>query len=457
MFPAVEVEACTHHRPRRADGAAAGGGGGSSSSSSTHLGTRPRLAALLFIFCFCQWVFVKTVVPSFATGALDGATLLPTSSGRGIRAAGAGMATVGGNSSSGAESVGGGRVASEVVPEAARFSRRPPRILTVLTTYDQRSSFVKPYKEAVSGQGDGYQPTVFVASNEEDGDPDEVVDFKTGSWKQHRLLAAIAEACARHEGTFDWLAVGDDDTAFLYSRAAALLSHIDHSQPLAFGVVDGLNHNAAACPRRQCFSPERKRNASDFLEASGCCDDFTHPCEVPAFPESALPPQEGRNFSYADYGGGGLFWPFGGAGFFLSRGVVDVVGGEGGFRRCIEMFGHMNTDVQVAACLKFHGYSVGLYTEGFTAVRTSDPAQIQETLASDCQILGVHLGMRHLTDGSTYTPEAFGAAVAAVREVDSMSVAVRGDGDEVDLETSCPDALAQVSKYKKIDQLSEKP
>lgn len=34
---------------------------------------------------------------------------------------------------------------------------------------------------------------VFVVSNVEDKDPDGVVDFKSGSWRQHRLLAAIAE------------------------------------------------------------------------------------------------------------------------------------------------------------------------------------------------------------------------------------------------------------------------
>ena len=36
----------------------------------------------------------------------------------------------------------------------------PPRILTVLTTYGKRSSFIKPYKEAVRNRQDGYQPTV---------------------------------------------------------------------------------------------------------------------------------------------------------------------------------------------------------------------------------------------------------------------------------------------------------
>lgn len=37
---------------------------------------------------------------------------------------------------------------------------RHPRILTVLTTYNKRSAFVKPYKTAVSDRQDGYQPMV---------------------------------------------------------------------------------------------------------------------------------------------------------------------------------------------------------------------------------------------------------------------------------------------------------
>lgn len=38
------------------------------------------------------------------------------------------------------------------------------------------------------------------------------------------------QACARYEGKFDWLALGDDDTVFMYNRIGAFLSHIDHTQ-----------------------------------------------------------------------------------------------------------------------------------------------------------------------------------------------------------------------------------
>lgn len=45
--------------------------------------------------------------------------------------------------------------------ESEDRSRPFPRILTVLTTYNSRSSFVKPYKDAVlRNRLGGYQPTV---------------------------------------------------------------------------------------------------------------------------------------------------------------------------------------------------------------------------------------------------------------------------------------------------------
>lgn len=45
--------------------------------------------------------------------------------------------------------------------ESEDRSRQFPRILTVLTTYTNRSSFVKPYKDAVlRNRLDGSQPTV---------------------------------------------------------------------------------------------------------------------------------------------------------------------------------------------------------------------------------------------------------------------------------------------------------
>ena len=38
------------------------------------------------------------------------------------------------------------------------------------------------------------------------------------------------QACRRYGGSFDWLAIGDDDTVFMYNRAVAFLKNINHSQ-----------------------------------------------------------------------------------------------------------------------------------------------------------------------------------------------------------------------------------
>lgn len=42
----------------------------------------------------------------------------------------------------------------------ARNDSSRPRILTVLTTYDERSGFVKPYKEALLNRSGDYRPQV---------------------------------------------------------------------------------------------------------------------------------------------------------------------------------------------------------------------------------------------------------------------------------------------------------
>eukprot|EP00903_Cladosiphon_okamuranus_P022093 g20315.t1 len=131
-----------------------------------------------------------------------------------------------------------------------------PRILTVLTTYDKRSAFVKEYKEVVFDREDGYQPEIFVVSNLEDENPYDVIDFKARSSRTHRACDAIAEAVLRFNGTFDWVALGDDDTAFMYNRAVNFLSHIDHTKPVLIGRANGLNSTGRPEEDPRCFSEE---------------------------------------------------------------------------------------------------------------------------------------------------------------------------------------------------------
>ena len=88
----------------------------------------------------------------------------------------------------------------------------------------------------------------------------------------------------------------------------------------------------------------QEKYSAAFLTAAdkGCCRDFTHPCKAPAFP-STLKTAENRlkptwlktdankderdpvRFWTAEYGKGGLFWPYGGSGMFLSAGLIDSV------------------------------------------------------------------------------------------------------------------------------------
>lgn len=59
-----------------------------------------------------------------------------------------------------------------------------------------------------------------------------------------------------------------------------------------------------------------------------------------------------------------------------------------------------------------------------------------------CQVMGVHIGIRHLADGSNYTMESFGDAVAAVRDEDEAWT-----GAGADLPDMCPKAWAAISKW----------
>lgn len=64
-------------------------------------------------------------------------------------------------------------------------------------------------------------------------------------------------------------------------------------------------------------------------------------------------------------------------------------------------------------------------------------------------MLGVHLGIRHLADGSAYSPEAFGAALAAVRDEDAFpSVPPEGDEGGGAEGFSCPESLETLRAYQ---------
>lgn len=59
--------------------------------------------------------------------------------------------------------------------------------------------------------------------------------------------------------------------------------------------------------------------------------------------------------------------------------------------------------------------------------------------------MGVHLGIKHLADGSNYTADSFGDAVAAVRDIDLGWAA--GGADTQDLDTLCHESWAALTQY----------
>lgn len=153
---AIGIEAGTGLRqPRTLCSAAAAADGG---GSATRLVTTTRLA-FLCVFCCLQWVFVTTVVAPYMAPGSEKAQHVSSSppGGRAGPRPGDGGANSSSTITAGAEASGG-----DADDPDARASRRPPRILTVLTTYGKRSAFVKPYKDAVAARGDGFQPTVSV-------------------------------------------------------------------------------------------------------------------------------------------------------------------------------------------------------------------------------------------------------------------------------------------------------
>jgi len=138
-----------------------------SAGSST---ARSRLALVGFLLV-CLWALVSTLggggggdgaaAPVYLRGQVS--TSGGAAGGEGVD--GGNAIAVGGGEPGTAEAGvdgdgdGDGDGASRQPPPRIEV-QSPPRILTVLTTYEKRSGFVKPYREVTSSRDDGYKPTV---------------------------------------------------------------------------------------------------------------------------------------------------------------------------------------------------------------------------------------------------------------------------------------------------------
>lgn len=60
--------------------------------------------------------------------------------------------------------------------------------------------------------------------------------------------------------------------------------------------------------------------------------------------------------------------------------------------------------------------------------------------------MGVHLGIKHLADGSNYTADSFGDAVTAVRDIDLKWPSGGTDATQ-DLDALCHESWAALTQY----------
>lgn len=167
MVVGGDVEANTGHARTRSSSSIKSGKSVKSSSTNSsgdsptaHTNALARKAGLVFLFILFlrQFALVLAVAPYLAPRTTDGATVVAETPRVSSVVPGDRVEESNGDRHDSSSSA--GRLAGLSREEAQRF--RPPRIVTVLTTYGKRSAFVKPYKEAVSERGDGYRPEVRV-------------------------------------------------------------------------------------------------------------------------------------------------------------------------------------------------------------------------------------------------------------------------------------------------------
>lgn len=139
-----------HARSRSTSSIKSGASGSNSLTAHTNAIAKKAGLAFLFIVLLRQWALVLAVVP-FLAPPTDDVAEPPGGSSTGPGS--------GGEERDGAHDafLSGADPGNE---EGVRH--RPPRIVTVLTTYGKRAAFIKPYKEAVSDRSDGYHPEVGV-------------------------------------------------------------------------------------------------------------------------------------------------------------------------------------------------------------------------------------------------------------------------------------------------------
>ena len=193
----------------------------------------------------------------------------------------------------------------------------------------------------------------------------------------------------------EWLIQGDDDTLFMLDRVTQFFAPLEPSLPLFLAPKLGPRGFTSHCklhterfgkfrnncckgsPGRPC-TVERPEALSSMrvqddgaLVAQACKPSVpkhkVHPQDrwdycCPVAPASAEFAARGYPLRYDSAKGTPLYhwnegWPYGGTGYFLSRGLMRAVGREG-WERCVHAIQCENADQRVSVCVFNHGFSV---------------------------------------------------------------------------------------------------
>ena len=210
-----------------------------------------------------------------------------------------------------------------------------------------------------------------------------------------RAIVALLYANDTFGAEVEWLIQGDDDTLFMLDRVTQFFAPLEPSLPLFLAPKLGPRGFTSHCklhterfgkfrnncckgsPGRPC-TVERPEALSSMrvqedgaLVAQACKPSVpkhkVHPQDrwdycCPVAPASAEFAARGYPLRYDSAKGTPLYhwnegWPYGGTGYFLSRGLMRAVGREG-WERCVHAIQCENADQRVSVCVFNHGFSV---------------------------------------------------------------------------------------------------
>ena len=174
-------------------------------------------------------------------------------------------------------------------------------------------------------------------------------------------LIRIANATIVRHHQLEWLVIGDEDTCFDLKKLRGQLARFDPKQKLFLGSPDcfGTPEPSRLCPCTPDQILTRQHvNGSDCdgrsvtwaCEQSGCCAlDYSRSYRQQSECNLDAARWMGKKRICGTYRQPGQ-WPFGGAGYILSRGLLDSLD-KAAWRRCEDTILIHGGDVRIATCV----------------------------------------------------------------------------------------------------------